>query len=248
MNGWGRVKQKVMSLLYPQHCAYCGKIIAQGEAVCAKCTQKLPRVEPPLCLSCGRGLRCCTCTRRFQFRRCVSPFYYDGCAKDGLWRLKFNGKTDGVPVLAHEMAGSVRAQYGERCADLVVCVPSTRAAMRLRGYNQAELLAQRLAQELELPCDADALQKVLEISQRSMDALARRENVIGAYAVAKDELIKGKNILLVDDVITTGATLNECAKVMKQAGAKDILCVTYACTRPKRVVKSIKMSYNTDIR
>lgn len=248
MNGWGWLKQKVMGLIYPQHCAYCGKIIAQGETVCDKCGQKLPRVEPPICLSCGRGLQYCTCSRHFHFRRCVSPFYYDGCAKDGIWRLKFHGKTEGVPVLAHEMAETVLDQYGERCADLIVCVPSTKSTIRLRGYNQAELLAKSLSVELNLPCDADALQKVLEISQRSMDALARRENVIGAYAVTEDARVKGKNILLVDDIITTGATLNECAKAMEQAGAKDILCVTYACTRPKRVVKSIKISYNTNIR
>lgn len=248
MNGWEWFKQKMLGLIYPQHCSYCGKIIPQGEAVCPKCMQQLARVEPPLCLCCGRGLRYCTCSRHFHFRRSVSPFYYEGCAKDGLWRLKFNGKTDGVPVMAHEMAQTVLEQYGEHCADLIVCVPSTKSTMRLRGYNQAELLAQRLSQELELPCDADALQKVLEISQRSMDALSRRENVIGAYAVTEDERVKGKNILLVDDVITTGATLNECAKVLEQAGAKDILCVTYACTRPKRVVKSIKISYNTNIR
>ena len=126
------------------------------------------------------------------------------------------------------MAAAVRVDFADVAFDYVAAVPLGRRRRRKRGYNQAELLARRVAGELHIPY-ADLLEKVRNNpAQRKQNARSRRVNVYGAYAVIDDSALWDKTVLLIDDVKTTGATLNECAKMLRMHGAKAVYAATVA--------------------
>lgn len=245
MGFFERVKSTVLHWIYPRRCAFCSAVISPKETICPDCVKNLAWVEAPICKTCGRGLPYCKCRKRYQFRRCVAPFYYEGRAKSAVLRLKFYGRTEAAAVLGAQMYDTVVREYGGNPADVVCCVPAGKSTIKKRGYNHAELLGQQVAALLKKPFAADVLLKVLDCPpQHSMGARDRWSNVLGAYGVENAQAVVGKTVLLVDDIMTTGATLNECAKALKEAGAREVFCVVCTVTRARTLVKAIKMSYN----
>lgn len=158
---------------------------------------------------------------------CVSPLYYEGPVKDCVHRYKFYGAAAYTAPCAALMEECVRASIAG-AFDAVSWVPLSRRRLRSRGYDQARLLAEELAKRLDVPL-ISTLKKVRDTAPQSRSGAAknRYENISGAYR-AIDGAAAGRRILLVDDVITTGATLSECAVTLRQAGAKDVLCCTFA--------------------
>ena len=247
MSGWGKFHKFIASLLYPVCCPYCGRVIAADKELCAACDGKLPRIEDPICRVCGQGLAFCFCRKKYRFYRCVTPFYYEGPAKTGMRRFKFQGKSEAAQPFAGEMANVIEEKIGFSIIDVIVCVPMTKAAVSRRGYNQSELLAVELSKISGVKYEPGGLVKEVEhMSQHMVGYHERWSNVIGAFGVLNAEAVKNKNVLLVDDVMTTGATLNECASALKFAGAKEVFCVVFASTRSRKLVKGLKVSYNTD--
>lgn len=205
----------------------------------------MERIVPPICHTCGSTLVYCQCLKKYQFTRSVAPFYYVGRARQGIIRLKFGGKTDAVPELAKEMTDTILKEYGEKPADYIVCVPMTKAKTKIRGFNQSELLAGAISMAIGVPFMAGGLIKVRETDpQKNCGERDRWSNVMGSFDVNTGLDIKNKNILLIDDVFTTGASLNECARMLKMAGASQVNCAVCAMTRKMRVVKPIKANYN----
>ena len=242
---WNRIKRVALDFIFPNRCPYCGKIIGSKEKVCVPCLEILPRIEKPTCKVCGRGVAFCRCHRSYAFDRCVAPFYYEGNARNGLILFKFRGWLKNAVVFAEEMAQVVRREYGNSSSDVIVYVPMTKHAVRKRGYNQSKLLAEELSKQLEIPILTDGLIKCIELNPQHMVGMRERwSNVMGAFCVENEELICGKRVLLVDDVMTTGATLDQCARMLKQAGARSVRCAVFASTSPQRLVKPIKVAYN----
>jgi len=229
---------------YPPHCYHCGAVLcgSQSRILCPACYQELmaTRIDGTICRICGLRLHtdsdaeatCTNCLTRgpdFDVARALFP--YAGPAASLIVRFKFNGEFFLGPRLlkrAIEM-GWMPGGLGE--FDAVVPVPLHPRRERERGYNQAFLLAEVVARHFERPLRRRALSRTRHTSQQARLAAHRRwENVRGAFRT--NAPVQGMRLLLVDDVMTTGATASESARVLKKAGASSVSVLTIARTQP----------------
>lgn len=221
---------RILSLIYPNRCISCGRVQREN-SLCAACKAGVEINPYSACPRCGGNRGACDCKATdFAFDGISAPFVYTGTVRQGLMNFKFYRRPDAAAYFARAMADRLRRDTGGIHFDAVAFVPMTDAGRRARGYNQAELLAGQLAELLDLPLMTDALVQVRATAvQHKLGRRARFENVRGAYAAAKD--VRGKHLLLVDDIRTTGATLHECAHMLRASGAASVFC-TVAAIRP----------------
>lgn len=222
----------LLSLLFPRRCAFCGKSAPDDGFVCPECLEKLPFVTGKLCPVCGREKKycCCFANKSYAFIRCVSPFYYENDARRSVIAFKFRNKESNAAAFGYFAAKKIREEYADISFDAVTSVPLSHTEKRRRGYNQAELFASETAKLIGVPY-RELLCKPSDIKlQRELDPQSRWQNVKGAF---KAENADG-TVLLVDDIITTGATLDCCARELLKAGAQKVYCVTIACTRMRK--------------
>ncbi len=231
----GRVREKLLWLLLSSHCDYCGKLLEEGKNLCEECEKELPRITGKRCRRCGAGRDRCSCRgRKVQYDAVISPFYYEKGIKECIRRLKFKGRDYAARVLARDMYLCFLEEYKDIDFDFITYVPFTSAQKISRLYNQSELLAQRLSELTSIPCE-DVMVKLFDTgSQHSTGRKLRRGNVFGVYDVREKASVESKTILLVDDVRTTGATLSECAAILKIRGAGAVYCITAAVTAAQK--------------
>lgn len=225
-----RLLSAVLDLLFPPRCVVCRRV---GEWLCRDCVPGFPRLVGSLCAHCSVPVRdgpLCPDCRRFPLRlegvRSVAPF--QGPARAAVHFLKYRRA-----LRLAEPLGALMAQCWEAQGipvDLIIPVPLHPSRFRTRGYNQAALLAHSVGRRLGLPVDEEALIKVRATkAQMSLRMEERRANVQGAF-VARGERVQGRRILLVDDVCTTGSTLEACADALRIGGAREIWGLTLART------------------
>jgi ComF family protein len=177
-----------------------------GEPVCRACLKKRP-----------------------DYSVAWAPFVYEGAAAEAIKQLKYEKKTFLAPLLANLMVPLAERKVSDLERPLVMPVPLHPRRLRERGYNQSLLLARALANKLKLELDYLSLRKLRHTSpQMSLDMDRRHTNVRGAFKVKDQSRCGGRDILLIDDVATTGTTLNECAMALMEAGAKAVACLTFA--------------------
>jgi ComF family protein len=227
------------SWLFPRGkvCAWCGRPLRQG-ILCRYCRQELQAWEGVYhpCRHCGRLLpvdkeplcrQCREVIPVFHKARALGP--YQGLMKAMVHSLKYQGRRSLAVPLGQLLAGLVLREQNSRRPDLVVPVPLTANRLQTRGFNQAELLARVLAAELGLPLAAAALTRIKETApQFNLSRQQRWENLSAAFKVAEPDLIKGRCLVLVDDVLTTGATASACTRTMLAAGAATVTVITLA--------------------
>lgn len=230
---------RLLSILYPPRCVCCGEVLSAGETLCEACEKRIVRIEAPVCLLCGYSLQDCGRKHpKTAYQEITAPFYYEGAVREGIHRFKFRDRPQSAIFFAREMAKSVRENMPGISFDLIVCVPMLPAKEKKRGYNQSALLARELSALLGVPADCHALCKSIDIpAQHELKGAERKGNVFGVFEVPCPEAVEGKTVLLCDDVKTTGATLDECAKMLKFAGAKDVYCACIAVTRKQDKAK-----------
>ena len=210
---------ELLELLYPTRCCFCRRLTGKGRPVFRACLAKYPDVPASSQCQTLKGLR-----------GCVSPLWYAGAVREALLRFKF-GERQGYAQPFAEFLAKCLDENGISC-DSITWAPLSSRRLRKRGYDQSRLLAEALAGLTGLPCE-----KLLEKTRhtRPQSGLrgreARRLNASGAYRAPDPASIAGKRILLVDDIVTTGETLMECARVLKAAGAKSVSAVTAARKR-----------------
>lgn len=222
----------LLSFAFPEHCPFCGSVLKGGENhVCEACRRVLPWITGKTCPRCGRGLDYCRCRDvKFEFASCAAPFYYEGAAKSGVERLKFYGKPSAADSLARIAAVTVKKKYAGIHFDAVTAVPLSRKEKALRGYNQSALFAEKLA-GITGAAYKRLLTKPRDIPpQRKCPGYKRWENVEGAFVAGRKDYAMG-TVLLADDVVTTGATLNACARALKAAGVREIICIAISIVR-----------------
>src|SRR5215212_6638333 len=218
-----------LDLLYPPRCAVCG---SNGSLLCDACLAGLPRTVGHRCDLCWLpvrdGIACHACAAHpLVLQHLRSALRYDGQVRHLVRAFKFAGQSSLAPPLAKALLETYETQ-GLR-GDVIVPVPLTGLGKRLRGYNQAALLANELSRATGVPC-VEALSRTRSVKEQARTASAeeRRRNVIGAFAVRKRDAVAGKAVLLIDDVATTGATLDACARELLAAGASSVSALTLA--------------------
>ena len=206
----------LMDLFFPRSCPFCGRRVGK-KLVCDTCKETLPY--------------CRTVRQGAGFGRCAAPFYYEDAVRKAILDYKFKGKLGGLDCFGSMMAATAAEAYSGEF-DAVTWVPVSKKRLRKRGFDQARYLAGSLCVEWHVE-PQETLRKILDNPPQSglEDADARRVNVLGAYEAVHPERIAGKRFLLVDDICTTGSTLGEAARVLRQAGAADVLGLTLAVTR-----------------
>ncbi|MGU3463236.1 ComF family protein [Methylobacterium sp. C33D] len=229
----------VVSLIYPPTCAGCGGATADPGAFCPSCWSSLRLIEEPVCQRYGTpfavdlGVGPLVSPRAIAeppvFGRARAVALYDSVARRLVHRLKYEDRLDLVGVMARMMAASGRSLIAE--AECLVPVPLHRGRLWRRRFNQSALLARAIAGSAGRPCVAKALVRVRATrSQVGLSRAARAENLSGAFRVAAAEQhrVRGRRVLLVDDVVTTGATGNAAARALLRAGATSVDLLTFA--------------------
>jgi len=206
----------------------------EGEGLCEKCLDSIRLIKSPRCRCCGMPFisqeaedhLCGTCIKKrrpFSIARSIG--IYEGVLLEAVQRLKYNGKTS----LARPLAKLMTKEFSMNNYNLIVPVPLHKTRLKERGFNQSLLLARELSKLYNLPIDYLNLRKIRATDpQVNLKGKERIENMKGAFAVKNGAGFKNKKILLIDDVYTTGATVTECSKVLKKAGAKTIDVLTLA--------------------
>lgn len=218
-----KLKSIALDLLYPRCCVGCGK---EGSFICNSCCQSLLRIMPPLCPRCGRsqasGILCSTCVSWLAAIDGIrSPFQFDGVMRKAIHQLKYRNLRAIAEPLAGLLSDCLTARYMP--AEVLVPVPLHSKRLRERGYNQSGLLARKLAKLAGLPVIDDCLirKRLAPPQAKTQNVKERRSNVADAF-VCRDHRLKGSQVLLIDDVTTSGATLDACAAALKDAGAASV--------------------------
>jgi ComF family protein len=213
----------IISLVAPHICLGCNK---QGAVICKSCQERLPRI-PSVCYRCStateKSSTCTSCRQRTKLAAVYVVAKYDELAKDVVWKLKFSGARAASKDMAAMMASLVEASEPL----IVVHVPTATSRIRTRGYDQARLLARELALRTKLP----HLPVLVRLDQKRQVGASRKErfeHLSNAFRLSGRMDVTGAHILLVDDVLTTGATLEAASAVLKQAGAKRVEAIVFA--------------------
>ena len=219
---------RALDLVFPPRCAGCGAV---GSWICDSCLSSAPRIPDPVCPKCGHPQGapslCVVCRSiTFDFNKARAVYHYEGAIRAAVHKFKYRNLT----ALAGPLSGLL-LEYLPGMAvqpDAVTAVPLHRKRQQERGYNQSELLARRVAAGLTLPyLDGAVERSMFTRPQVGLGAEERHINVSAAFEPGRNR-VTGSRVLLIDDVYTTGATLSDCARALKAAGAKSVFCLALA--------------------
>lgn len=218
---------KIIYSIYPLKCIFCQQLLSHDAVlhICGDCYAKLPFMEHAVIATSQEGEEgCCD--------GAVSVFHYTGMVKESLIRFKFYNKPSYYRTYARLISDRLSEIVGIKQYDMVMSVPLHRHKEFSRGYNQAYLISKALSRELGLPEASRLLRRYRYTETQSLlDRQKRRQNVKGAFDVLSPKKINGKSVLLIDDILTTGSTLEECSRVLKLAGAKKVNAAVVATGR-----------------
>jgi ComF family protein len=227
---------KFIDLVYPPECIGCGKI---GFRCCPDCWDTRGLYGQDICRTCGKplysSLTCVNCiSESSPLEKIRSVGEYDGMLRNYILALKYHRNIGLAELILPDLCRTLINSHFN--FEMLIPVPLNKTRQRERGYNQVAIWGKLLEKMIGIPMDSSVILRVRNtISQVTLPAEKRSENVRGAFSV-KSDIVNGKNILLLDDVITTGATLIECATVLKNAGAKQISALTIARSSIKKVI------------
>ena len=237
-NFFKRIGEFFSNLFFPEHltCDFCkGELDHKTKyRVCSNCQETLPRPNK-ICKKCGSEIEedyeyCLACRDKQVFYKVArAPFVYGDKIKSAIHNLKYNNAKFLSVSLGNFMTNTYIEHNFE--ADIIIPVPLTPQRQKMRGYNQSELLANQVSRNLSLPTLTNVLVRTkFSHSQTELSFKERYKNLEECFAVENQELIKGKKILLIDDVMTTGATVEACSKLLVQHGANTVYVLTAART------------------
>jgi ComF family protein len=218
----------LLDALFPPRCVGCTR---RGVALCDTCRGQLPYLPRGVCFRCAshRGAYgVCRGCRRLSpmLSRVQAPFAYVGAARNAVLNLKFRSGRYLAPLMGDLLRERLEQHHVD--FDVVVPVPLSPKRLRERGFNQAELLAEHVFTSSHVPIGPEVLARGERPSQRTLNASRRLDNLAGAFNCPEPARIAGKRVLLVDDVITTGATVSACADTLADAGARHVCALAFA--------------------
>ena len=234
--------QKIIDMILPPRCLLCGKILSGENGLCEECFTKINFISEPICKKCGRPVlaadsvpSCPACINDIKspFRMSRSRVHYDDASRPLLVNFKFHDKTENAPFLAKWLL-TAGHDIWEMGVDVLIPVPMHKARLRQRKFNQSALLCKELNKLTGIPVDYNNLIRYKNTKpQVECSGKARKQNVRNAFKIKSSEKLKDKRIVLIDDVMTTGSTLRECALELIKNGALSVDALTVA-----RVIKA----------
>jgi len=218
---------KVLNVFYPPRCIFCRSVLSYDSEIniCGRCNEELPYARMEFLRTGEEG-------EENYCDRAISVFRYTGIVKDSLIRFKFYASPSHYRTFAKLMAKRFLEMAETGDYDMIVSVPLHKQKEYARGYNQARLISKALSRELKLPEESKVIKRLKNTgSQSLLDKKDRQLNIKGAFSVTDYETVSDKSIILVDDIMTTGATLEECGRVLKEAGARRVTALVVATGR-----------------
>ena len=234
---------RLLDFIYPKRRPVCDDIvIPKGKSVCGSCKNILIPLQEPLCYKCGRQIisssseYCDTCmSYNFSFDKAFSLWPYNNTVKTSLSNFKYKGRREFAEYYADKLYEHFHTALPKLNISAVAPVPIHPERLKNRGYNQAELIAEILAKKLDLPIVTDYLIRSKNtLAQKNLDPVSRRKNLREAFRInhnSKFYEIQLKNILLIDDIYTTGSTADACSAVLKEAGTEKVYVLCVASVR-----------------
>lgn len=219
---------RIFSFFFPSVCRSCGKVTEYNREICKDCEQKLnPINKDKACVRCGIEKPNCDCERHiFYFEGIACAYYNEDTAKNIMYRYKLGKKSYYCKYIANEMAKTLNEKFGDIHFDYLLSVPQSFLGRILSGYDHAGTLAKEISGITGIPLKRNVIGcNNFKPTQHTSSYKQRFSNVCGKYYVKK--IIKSENVLLIDDIKTTGATLNACARELLYAKAKKVYCLTY---------------------
>lgn len=228
----------LLDILYPKRCPICMKVLTiQEEArICDACLEELPYITDPRCEKCGKPVDdelatlCFDCSKaEHYYTKGWALWLYEGKVKSTLYRLKNNNNENYGRIFGEEVVTLYYRDILSCDIDMIIPVPLHPKKYRKRGYNQAEIIADAISYAIDIPCYKDCLIRGINTRpQKDLSDVGRIQNLRRAFSVSDEEAIRGKRILLCDDIYTTGSTINGCARALLNQGASEIYFVTVA--------------------
>ena len=215
-----KLSRGILDFFFPRRCPFCGAV-AGKELLCKKCLRSLPFTGEHA-------------VREGTFGRCAAPLYYEDRVREAILQFKFKAKLGGLSCFGMLMA-ECAAEHYSGAFDAVTWVPVSKKRLKKRGFDQTRYLTGSMCVDWHV-APIETLRKVTDNPPQSTleTEEQRRANVLGVYEAVNAEQFRGKRLLLVDDILTTGATLSECVRVLKEAGAGEVMCLTLAMSREKK--------------
>src|SRR6266576_32489 len=230
--------QAAVSLLYPPVCTICGRSIRAGEYLCGGCETRVTRIVPPFCQKCSEpfegsitgAFTCANCAHRtIYFEAAVAAYRGRGIVRQIVHEFKYARQLHLRHLIARWLQAALDDERlrGQRF-DVIVPVPLHPTRQRERGFNQAGVLGELLSAQTSIPATPVLARTRYTTTQPALDRAERMENLHNAFRLRKNAAVRGLRVLLVDDVLTTRSTLNECARILKRAGAISVHAATAA--------------------
>ena len=225
---------KVIDLLFPPRCPICHEINnCKASRICGICKDKIPYIKEARCKKCGKEVISCEAeycydclSRKHYFDEGLSLFKHDKSIRNSIYKFKYDNKREYADFYADEIVKAFRRNIMYWDAEVLVPVPLYNAKKLKRGFNQAEVLAKKIGKATNIKMDPDLLIRSKEtISQKELSKKERSKNLEDAFKL-RDKVVQYKKVILIDDIYTTGATLDSCAKVLKEAHVDKIYFIT----------------------
>ena len=219
----------IRAMIFPDRCVFCDEPIEYRTNVCKDCRKSVTPITGDCCPLCGFPVKECDCRKRSRFYTAIAVvFRYEGVVRTGIHNWKYSGVSHSTRFFAKMIAEKVKMTFGDMEFDYIDFIPQTKAETDEKGFNQSEELACAVGQELGIPV-GNFLVKLFETDrQHNLPLREKQGNTFGVFDCIKTENIKDKKILLIDDVKTSGSTINECAKMLMLYDADSVRCAVVA--------------------
>ncbi len=233
----------ILEWIFPSKCIFCSSILSinsEEKIFCQKCIEYFTYIEKPICIKCGRTVDedadsvCNDCRNiQYKFVRNMSVFYYDDFVRHLIFKFKY-----GKGVYVGNKLGEIMSNYFFdnyiKNIDLIIPIPLHKSKQRARGFNQALILSKHISKKTGIPLSEKGLIRIKNTRPQSKLSISQRQkNLKDAFQINKTLNIQNKNILLIDDIFTSGSTINNCTKILHENGAKDVFSFTLSVTYKK---------------
>ena len=232
-NNERRIAEGLKDLLFPRRCPVCDDIVAVGEgAICRTCAERIQYIREPRCRKCGKQLKeesevfCGDCARRPHVFDAGMALYDYRSMQKSIYRFKYANRCEYADFYAADIYRHFKQEITAMAADAIIPVPLHRSRQRVRGYNQAELVARGLSALTGIPVYPDLVKRVRKtIPQKELDTIGRQNNLKKAFHIPSD-VVKLNKTILVDDIYTTGSTLDAVALELRRCGTEKVYFIT----------------------